>query len=72
MKRNITFSADDDLLDRARDQARKENRTLNDAFRDWLKVYTGQQERMSLDDIAGRWKHIKTGGPFSREELNER
>lgn len=72
MKRNITFSSDEHLLELARARARRENRTLNDAFRDWLATYAGHSGRTSLDDILTRWSHIKTNGPFTRDELNER
>lgn len=72
MKRNITFSSEERLLELARARARRENRTLNDAFRDWLAGYAAQQERTGLDEILSRWSHIKTNGPFTRDELNER
>jgi hypothetical protein len=34
--KNITLSADEDMIERARLIAREQRRTLNDAFRDWL------------------------------------
>ena len=70
--KNITFSADEGLIEQAREKARAENRTLNDAFRDWLAAYTGKESRISIDQVRGKWKHIKTGGPYGRDEMNER
>jgi hypothetical protein len=70
--KNITFSADEGLIEQARAKARRENRTLNDAFRDWLASYTGKNDRLSLDSIRMKWKHIKMGGPYGRDEMNER
>ena len=37
--KNITLSADEDLIERARQMARQQNRTLNDAFREWLREF---------------------------------
>jgi hypothetical protein len=34
--RNVTFSADEDLIERAREVAKAEHKTLNVAFREWL------------------------------------
>lgn len=70
--RNITLSADEDSIERARERARRENRSLNDVFRDWLEVYSGKQKSYSLGYFQEKWKHVKTGGPYSREEMNER
>ena len=69
--KNITLSADEHLIERGREKARKENRSLNDAFRDWLAVYA-VTESFDLDAFLDRFNHIKTGGPFTRDELNER
>ena len=71
--KNVTLSAEERLIERARERAKRENRSLNDAFRDWLAVYTGQGEtRITLSEIRERWKHIKMGGPYTRDEMNER
>ena len=39
MARNITFSADEALIEAAREAARSENTTLNEQFRLWLESY---------------------------------
>jgi len=71
--RNITLSADEDVIDKARNRAQRENRSLNDAFRDWIAGYSGRNEKkLTLREIQKRWSHIKTGGPFTRDEMNAR
>ncbi len=37
--KNITLSADDSLIARARQTARAQHKTLNQAFREWLEEY---------------------------------
>ncbi len=39
--KNITLSAEEDLIERARLRAAKQKTTLNAAFRDWLRRYAG-------------------------------
>jgi hypothetical protein len=41
--KNITFSADPNLIERARTRARQQKKTLNEAFREWLERYVGGQ-----------------------------
>jgi hypothetical protein len=40
--RNVTLSADEQLLERARKKAALEHTTLNERFRRWLEQYVGQ------------------------------
>lgn len=40
--KNITLSADGDLMEKARQVARSESKTLNDAFCEWLAAYTAR------------------------------
>jgi hypothetical protein len=72
MTKNITFSAEERAIERAREKARLEHRTLNEAFRDWLNAYSGEKEKFDLDSFLNQFDHIKTGGPFTRDEMNER
>ena len=44
MLKNITFSAEEELIDKAREQARKEKTTLNALFRRWLKQYADRKK----------------------------
>jgi hypothetical protein len=73
--KNITLSADEHLVERARAVARERHTTLNNLFRDWLNSLTPSDQRVRefeqlMDDLGSR---VSTGGKkFSREELNER
>ena len=73
--KNITLSAEESLIEAARERARSEKTTLNDAFRLWLETYAGRENRVEeamavLNDVRSR---IRTGGQkFTRDEMNER
>jgi hypothetical protein len=71
--KNITLSADDDLIERAREKARKQKTTLNAAFREWLKDYTGRRDRgREYDELMQRLSYVRAGRKFTREEMNSR
>lgn len=73
--KNITLSADENLIEAARERARAENTTLNEQFRLWLADYARQRERMQryhelMADLRGK---LRTGGrKFTRDDMNER
>ncbi len=69
---NVTFKADEPLVRKARIRAKTENRSLNDVFIDWLKVYAGQNGPVKYEDIMKKFSHIKAGRKFTRDEMNER
>ncbi len=73
--RNITFSADEELIERAREVARRNQRTLNEEFREWLKQYAdthAERRKMSIVELVSQMKPVKMGRKLSREEMNER
>jgi hypothetical protein len=71
--RNITLSAEDELIDRARLVAMQRHTTLNQAFRDWLAQFTASTTDLSqFDELMNRLTPMKAGRHFSREEMNER
>ena len=71
--RNITLSADPTAIERGREVARDENRTLNDAFREWLDWYGSRRvTREQIDALYERLKYVNAGRKFTREEMNER
>ena len=79
MLKNITFSADENLIRMARRQAALEDTTLNQLFREWLERYVVQQDsemrRQAVaryDALMGRLAHVNAGRKFTREEMNER
>jgi hypothetical protein len=70
--KNITLSADPDLIEKARQVAKSENTTLNAAFREWLESYIRQRNLAAHRALRESLKHINAGGPYSRDEMNER
>jgi hypothetical protein len=73
--KNITLSADERLIEAARERARENHTTLNEQFRAWLEEYAGRTYRAERVKAAIRelQKEIKTGGrKFTRDEMNER
>lgn len=71
--KNITLSADENLIREAREAARSRKTTLNQLFRDWLVEVSGQRERShQVDELLERLQYVNSGGPSSRDEMNER
>jgi predicted transcriptional regulator len=69
--KNITLSADADLIARARVIARQQRRTLNEAFREWLAQFTESAgDAQKLDALMMRLRNVDAGRSFSREEMN--
>ena len=71
--KNITLSADEQLIERARLLAKTQHKTLNALFREWLEQLAarggGAQE---FDALMQRLKHVEAGRRFHRDEMNER
>jgi predicted transcriptional regulator len=71
--KNVTLSADDDLVERARAIARSQRKTLNAAFREWLLEFTSREgSARDYDALMKRLNHVNAGRHFSRDEMNER
>jgi hypothetical protein len=71
--KNITLSAEEELIERARLIARSQHKTLNAAFREWLRTFAAQSgDEQEFDRLMRRLRHINAGGPFTRDEMNER
>ncbi len=71
--RNITLSADDELIERARSVARAQRKTLNDAFREWLTQFAAESgDAQSYRALMQRLRHLNAGRHYSRDEMNER
>jgi hypothetical protein len=72
--RNVTLSADENLIESARRRAESEHTTLNNLFREWLARYAGEP-RLTAEQVrhavAGA-AHFRAGRRFTREERNER
>lgn len=71
--KNITLSADDDLIEKARSIARAQRKTLNAAFREWLTQFTASEgDAGSYDALMKHMRQVDSGGHYTRQELNER
>jgi hypothetical protein len=72
--RNITLTADESLIEAARERARNEHTTLNEQFRRWLAEYAHTRERMlQYDAVMAKLRgQLKVGRKLSRDEMNER
>ena len=70
--KNITLSADETLLEQARDEARARKTTLNQLFRDWLASLVRQRERQTeVAELLDRLQYARAGRKFTWEESNE-
>lgn len=71
--KNVTLSADEDLIEQARLVARSQHKTLNAAFREWLLQFAAQSGNgQEVDSLMKRLRHINAGRHFTRDEMNER
>ena len=74
--RNITLSADQRLIEAAREEARRRKTTLNAEFRAWLEQYARHQqgERRIKDyrRFMEATTEVSAGRRFSRDEMNAR
>lgn len=72
--KNITFSADERLIELARDEAKSRKTALVQLFRDWLEGLAARDERRSkateaYEKLAA---HITSIPKLTRDEMNER
>lgn len=72
--KNITLSAEEGLIEAARERARAEHSTLNEQFRRWLADYAHARERMQrYDEVMAQLRGaLVVGKKLTREEMNER
>lgn len=71
--RNITLSAEDEAIAKARLKASKEGKSLNIKFREWLRQYISPRDHVqNYEKLMRSLGHIRAGKKFSREEANAR
>jgi hypothetical protein len=71
--KNITLSADEQLIEQAREEARRRKTSLNALFREWLAEIAARDERKrQIDKLMEEMGQYNIGGPYSREEMNQR
>jgi hypothetical protein len=73
MLKNITLSAEDLVIQKAREKARNEKKTLNALFREWLNKYIHNTNlENEFEQFMERTGYVNPGRKFTREELNAR
>ena len=71
--KNITLTADENLIEQARAVARLQHKTLNIAFREWLSQYALQDgAAQEYEALMARLRYARSAGPYTRDEMNER
>lgn len=76
--KNITLSAQDDKIDMLRQLAHRENKTVNDLFREWLDTWVAKREAEERVRFQKAFREsvknfsFKSGRKYTREEMNER
>jgi hypothetical protein len=73
MLKNITLSAEQVMIERARRRAQAQNTTLNAEFRRWLAHYVeAPQSIAELEDLMDQFSYANAGKRYTRDEMNER
>jgi len=73
MLKNITLSAEKELIEKARHKAQKNRTTLNATFRQWLRQYVlSDQSGEDYEILMKSLSYAHPGKKFTRDELNER
>lgn len=74
--KNITLSAQEDAIERAREVAARRHRTLNEMFREWLEDINSQSQNndvsSKLESLWEQTSYLRVGKKLSRDEVNER
>ena len=72
--RNITLSADENLIEEARRRAVSEHTSLNEQFRLWLADYVGRERQaaQAMRTVRQLRGKLRVGRKLTREEMNER
>ena len=71
--KNVTLSADEDLIERARTIARTKHTTLNAEFREWLAQFSAVDGgAQSFDALMNELQAVNAGRRYTRDEMNER
>lgn len=73
MLKNITLTAEEVLLRKARTRASQEHKTLNTLFREWIARYARRETAPEeYRHLMKRLAHVRVGRRFTRDEMNER
>lgn len=74
--KNITLSADERLIERARSEAQRRGKSLNQLIRDYLEELAGQREPSTeferLRELSGLSAGRRGDWRFDRDEIHDR
>ncbi|HUD10110.1 MAG TPA: hypothetical protein VMR28_00370 [Candidatus Saccharimonadales bacterium] len=72
--KNITLSAPEELIEKARKEAYANGTTLNQEFREWLESrnMSGEEHVAQYRQLLKKLSHVNAGRKFTRDEMNER
>ena len=71
--KNITLSAEENLIEKGRLKAANEKKSFNLVFRDWLKKYVGEDQAVGeYARLMQKFSYVLPGQAFSRENAHER
>lgn len=71
--KNITLSADEELIALAREKASRQGTTVNSQFRLWLRAYIEQEQASrGYRELMRGLDYANPGRRFTRDELNTR
>jgi hypothetical protein len=71
--KNVTLSANEDVIRKAKNKAQNNNTTLNSLFRKWLDDYTRDKNiALELERFLIETEYAVAGRGFTRDEFNER
>ncbi len=71
--KNVTLSANEDVIRKAKNKAQQNHTTLNSLFRKWLDDYTRDKNiALELDRFLSETAYAEAGRSFTRDEFNER
>lgn len=72
--KNITLSANEEKIARARKRFSERGTTLNQEFRNWLdqQAVSGKERAERHRQLMKRLSYVDAGRKFTREEMNER
>jgi N-methylhydantoinase A/oxoprolinase/acetone carboxylase beta subunit len=73
MLKNITLSAEEELIRKAKEVARREHTTLNANFQQWLKQYVIKNTKVvDFNKFMEQLDYVDSSGEFTRGNNNER
>ena len=71
--KNITLSADAELIRKVREKSRREHTTINANFRRWMLQYLNKSSKtIDFKSFMSSMDYVSPGRRFSRDEMNER